>query len=807
MIRWKRLAKPLLAAVLFLVALRVVFGELRHFHYAEAAAFLRSLNPLQLVLAIVATAASYAALVFSDLLATRNAGHALTWRRTAFASFVSSAVSNTVGLAGIAGGSLRYRLYTAWGLSTAEVARVIAFVAATFWLGFLTLAGVVLTVDPVLPRLVGPLMLIVPLVYVVIARRAALVQIGIGVVDWACAALVFFALLPAGRVDAWTAVAAFLAAQIAGVISNVPAGMGVFEASILALLSPRIDAGSLAGALIAYRAVYYLLPLAAAGALMARASAFGRGVARTAALFAPAVFSVAVFVDGAVLLVSGATPAQTWRLTRLSAAVPLPLVELAHLIGAMSGVGLLLLARGIQRRLQGAFVLSASLLTVGVAASLLKGLDYEEAILLAATLAALIPCRAYFYRRSSLVDEPFSIGWVTAIGLATAASVWLGFFAYRRIEYDPAMWWHFSFTGDAPRFLRASLAAAAVALVFSVRKLLRAAPVELPATSQEDLTRAEAIARATPAPHGHLVLLRDKSLLFNEERNAFLMYAVQRRSWVAMGDPIGARPDAYALAWRFFEEADRHDGWPVFYQVRAANLPLYVELGLHLLKLGEEARVRTESFTLVGRKSLRHTVRRIESEGARLELVHDTKPILDDLRRVSDDWLIAKSTREKRFSLGAFDPDYLQRLPLAVVCYQGEIVAFANVWGDDAREELTVDLMRHSANAPAGVMDFLFTKLIEHARDEGYRWFNLGIAPLSGVEARAQGPLWGRLAAVGVEHGGRFYNFQGLRRYKSKFGPEWEPVFLASPGGMRLPLILGDIAALVSGGVRGILAK
>jgi phosphatidylglycerol lysyltransferase len=820
--------------------MRIVFRELRNFHYHEVAAYLDLLSNARIALAVLGTAGSYFALALIDLLGTRAAGRNVPLPRVAFASFVSSAVSNNVGLSGLAGGSLRYRLYTTWGVDAADTARIIAFAAVAFWLGFLTLGGAVLTVDPLtLPQFVGPLLLLVPLVYIAIvlgrgerelriARwtfvlprpRIAALQLAISSFDWLCSAIVFAAVLPAHRVSFLTALAVFLGAQVAGVISNLPGGVGVFEAAVFSLLAGSVPAAELAGALIAWRAIYYLLPLAIAGVMLATGEVLrrraelarlGRGVAQTVSLFAPVVFSIGIFVAGVILLTSGATPAERPRVHLLRASVPLPLVELAHLAGSVAGIGLLLLARGVQRRLNGAYALAATLLGVGIIASLLKGLDYEEAVVAAVTLAGLVACRREFYRRTALLDEPFTGAWIAAIALTVASTLWIGFFAYRHIEYEPDLWWRFSFGGDAPRFLRASLGIAAVAFAFSIRKLMRAAPAEVEPPDRADLDHAADIARQCGASNGFLVLLGDKQLLWNDARTAFLMYAVQGRSWIAMGDPIGPREDAYELAWRFFENADRHESWPVFYQARVEHLPLYVELGLRLLKLGEEARVRTSDFTLEGssRKGLRHTVRKVESDGSRFEIVarEDVAAILPELRRISGEWLAVKNTREKRFSVGAFDDGYLQRLPVAVVRKGNEIVAFANLWGDALGQELTIDLMRHSPDASPGTMDFLFVRLIEHARASGYAWFNLGIAPLAGLESRAQGPLWGRAAALGIEHGGHFYNFHGLRQYKDKFGPEWQPVFLASPGGLRLPRILADVAALVSGGVRGILMK
>ena len=118
-----------------------------------------------------------------------------------------------------------------------------------------------------------------------------------------------------------------------------------------------------------------------------------------------------------------------------------------------------------------------------------------------------------------------------------------------------------------------------------------------------------------------------------------------------------------------------------------------------------------------------------------------------------------------------------------------------------------MDLMRHTSDAPHGIMDYLFTHIILWGRQEGYRWFNLGMAPLSGFEDRSLAPLWNRLGAFVFRHGEHFYNFQGLRQYKDKFDPEWEPKYIALPGGLALPHILANVASLVSGGIKGVVAK
>ncbi len=115
--------------------------------------------------------------------------------------------------------------------------------------------------------------------------------------------------------------------------------------------------------------------------------------------------------------------------------------------------------------------------------------------------------------------------------------------------------------------------------------------------------------------------------------------------------------------------------------------------------------------------------------------------------------------------------------------------------------------MRYLPGSPPDIMDYLFVELLLWGRQEGYHWFNFGMAPLSGLENRALAPLWSRAGALLFRHGEHFYNFQGLRQYKEKFEPRWSPIYLACHGGLALPRVLTNVATLTSGGITQVVAK
>ena len=393
------------------------------------------------------------------------------------------------------------------------------------------------------------------------------------------------------------------------------------------------------------------------------------------------------------------------------------------------------------------------------------------------------------------------------------ASVWLGFFDYKHIEYSNSLWWDFAFTSNAPRFLRATLVLVILALCFALIQLIRPAPGLPGRPSEADLERVRRIIAASPVGAANLALLGDKNLMFSDSGNSFIMYAVIGRTWVALGDPVGPAAEHADLAWKFRELCDLYDGRPVFYHINAENLSLYADLGLNFLKLGEEARVAlgdaSASLDRPERKDLRYARKRAEREGASFEMIPPggADAIMPELVRISNAWLQTRQTREKGFSVGYFDAGYLRNFHIALVRKNGVPVAFASLWLAADHEELMVDLMRHIENELYGVMDFLFAELMLWGSAQGYKWLNLGMAPLSGFENNQLASIWHKLGNFLFEHGENFYNFEGLRRYKAKFSPEWRPKYLASTGGLALPKILFDVSTLVAGGLRGVIGK
>jgi phosphatidylglycerol lysyltransferase len=339
-----------------------------------------------------------------------------------------------------------------------------------------------------------------------------------------------------------------------------------------------------------------------------------------------------------------------------------------------------------------------------------------------------------------------------------------------------------------------------------------ARPSALKKPGSGELDEATALIANATDPRGFLALLGDKYLSWSQDRKAFLMFAVTPKYWIVMGDPVGDPKAVDNLLWRFREQADFYNAKCVFYQVSDKYLPYYLDLGLSPLKIGEEARVNLAKFSLQGGKhdSQRGARNKFTKKGYTFAILteHELKDNLAVLRNISDQWLLKKHTREKGFSLGFFNEDYLCRTDVAVVCDpSGRIRAFANLWKNINKEELSIDLMRYDPESPSGVMEFLFVELMLWGQMNNYRWFSLGMAPLAGLERHPLAPLWHKIGTAIFDLGEEFYNFEGLYEYKAKFEPEWQPRYLAAPAGLSAPFILMTVARLISGGWKGVFSK
>ncbi|MHC5733942.1 lysylphosphatidylglycerol synthase domain-containing protein [Nostoc sp.] len=288
----------LFGLLLLVLSLWAIASELRAYNYRDILNSLAAIPKSRLSWAIWLTALGYLVMIGYDILGFNYINRSLSWNKIAFTNFISSAFSNTIGFALLTGSAIRYRFYANWGVSAVAIAQVIAFANFTFWLGMFAVAGLLFLINPLkipaqlhLPfatvRPIGVIFLLLVAAYLLgsillkqplIIRghefrfpsfQISLIQIAISSFDWILAAAVLYALLPTNiSLSYLDFLGIYLLAMFAGVVSNVPGGLGVFETIILLILSSKVSAAAVLGSMLAYRGVYYFLPLLVAAGLL-----------------------------------------------------------------------------------------------------------------------------------------------------------------------------------------------------------------------------------------------------------------------------------------------------------------------------------------------------------------------------------------------------------------------------------------------------------------------------------------------------------------------------------------------------------
>jgi lysylphosphatidylglycerol synthetase-like protein (DUF2156 family) len=615
--------------------------------------------------------------------------------------------------------------------------------------------------------------------------------VGLSTFEWMTMAAALWVLLPADqRPDFLPFAVAFSIATLAGILSNVPGGLGVFETVLVVLLAGTVSPAALAVALVAYRLCYFVVPLLLALGLFTAHELRRSGIALPdRASIASNLLALGVAGSGVFMVVVGDLPGRRT-------------LDLSAVTISLAGLAAVLMARGLHRRRKAAWAATTGLLAVVTLVAAGHG-DVELAAVTAALAVLLVPARALF-TRGAVFTRPRNPVWPVAAVVLVGAAVWWQELSGHCAAADAPLF-AASVSADTSVVDRLVMAAGALGVLIGGRRIFKAATVRPSAPDEAEMAQVSAIVATAQRGLSQLAFTGDKRFFFSATGAAFLMYQVRGRSWVVMGDPVGDPAEFGGLVRDFVAEVDLHAGSPVFYQVLAEHAEVYRASGLRLAKLGEEALIPLADFSLSGkaRTDLRNCRNKAAKAGMAVEFVDpaDVEELLPELRAVSQAWLAERNGKEKRFSLGAFDEDYVRRFPLVVVRERERVIAFATLWttGDEVR----VDLMRRLPDSPRTVMTFLFVECILWAQERGFAAFNLGMAPLSGLQTAES--LWDRVGHLVWTHGERFYNFKGLRAFKHGFRPQWQTCYVAARSTAALPVAMMDVATLVGGGLRGVL--
>jgi phosphatidylglycerol lysyltransferase len=483
----------------------------------------------------------------------------------------------------------------------------------------------------------------------------------------------------------------------------------------------------------------------------------------------------------------------------------------------------------VRKRKRGAFwsVLSLALISfvVHVTKSVHhppRGEHYEEAAVSLALFGLLLWARKDFTVRSRRPDwrgtlERLAAALAVAVGYGVAG-FWLlepshfGInFNWRESIHQTLLFLTFSGGADlAPHtryaywFVHSLHLMAATALLYAGYTLFRPVVYRFRTQPQQAALATQILGVHGRSSRDFFKVGPDKSFFFSGTQNSFLGYRVGADCAVVLGDPVGPDEELGPLVQDFLRFCKEND-WAVgFHQVLPDYLAMYEGLGLKKLKIGDEAVVDLRAFTLDGKsaRALRAKVHQIERAdiGVQCYAPPLSARVLAQAKEVSDDWLQIPGRRERQFTLGRFEPEYLKSTPLfAIEEHGGRMLAFANLIPSYFPGETTIDLMRRRTHAPNGTMDYLFAKLFLLKKSEGFSRFNLGIAPMAGFQPSEHPSPEARALHAFFQHLNFLFSFKGLLAYKAKFATSWEPRYMVYRKTLDLPrlaLALGRVSTV-----------
>lgn len=773
-------------------------------------------------------------------------------------AWIANTFNNIIGFAGLAGVGLRTLLYKKSGVPTSVLTPAIVFLSPLMITGLSLLSwanifGLLPAADLMethrwLRFAIWGMALYLP--FFVFVQRSSLyakwinrgkgrtpwitvtASVTASFLEWLFAGIAFWTIGNhlLGGVHFITIFSIYAIAAIAGILSMAPGGIGAFDLiALLGLTQMGYESDQAMAVLVIFRLFYYIIPWLVGLVLAALEIGLqgkkmlernGPGLETSLNLWQrtwrwpgqlPFLSDLGVWAlgqlvlaGGLILLLSAATPELLYRLQFTETHFSLPVMRLSHFLSVLIGFMLILISGGIALRIRRAFVWTSIFLFAGAVFSFTKGFDYEEALFLLFVLLLLWISRARFYRISVPLTRQNGI-WLLALSsiIAFGYSL-LGSYSHRgflkRLPQGMQPEWlqqhsHFAFTAAGCLIL--------AWLLFLLILMLKPQTWVHVRADRNQLERLENYLKQNPGNSmTHLLFLGDKSLYWSQGGRVLLPYARVRDKLVVLGDPLGPLNLISKAIGEMREEADRYGLNVVFYQATPAYLQIYHEQGYQSFTMGEEAVVPLDAFASSSKNNadLAGVRERFEQERYAFEIARPphSETMLKELSSISNEWLSGRT--EKGYSLGWFNKSYLQRVPVALLrSTQGEMLAYASIAsGYDEGKDLSIGLMRHRRKMPNGIMEFLLLRLLEWSQIQGYTRFSLGNAPLPAIGYRMGLHREEKLAHLVFKRGSRGYGFEGLRRYKEKFDPEWEPRYVAYPATLSLPILMLDLLRLVS---------
>ncbi|MEH7121438.1 bifunctional lysylphosphatidylglycerol flippase/synthetase MprF [Neobacillus vireti] len=792
------------------------------------------LNIWLLLLILTVTFAAVLPMVLYDVILVKILKIEVKKRELVEQSFIANSFSNLIGFGGLIGAMLRTYFFHKLEQDKRKLLGVIATVSLFYLTGISFLAWIVAFNYRNFPLFLSTrwlyfavlgVSLYLPVFLVVhiyksskdnqrtLTLKSSMELIIVSVLEWFAVFLAIFILtrILGIQISFLELFPVYIVAACAGIISMIPGGLGSFDLIFLwGMQDLHIPEEKVLVLLLFYRIGYYFIPFLLSLVFFVRLywqrwnqlwnnlpKAIVQGLSHV-------ILTMLVFLSGVILLLSASVPGIMSRLRIAQELLSFPIINVSHQLSVAAGFLLLGLSRGIEYSVKRTYDLTMLALILAALFSIFKGIDYEEAAFLIIVALLLKMSKGQFYRESYVLTWGKTITDVTIVLIVTSMYILIGYFNLPNAKITIPK----KFVPYVIADYRDLFSSALIGLIIALSILFIGYLISLPKkwklerSSHHEQEIMNHLSVYTGKVLSHLIFLHDKYIFWNRKRNVLISFQKYADKLIILGDPVGEKQDLSSAIEEFQEVADLYGYTPVFYQVSDDMLPYLHGHGFAFFKLGEEAFVDLKTFSLKGSKmkGLRALKDKFNGEQYYFEMLEPphSNALMKELKGISDDWLLGR--KEKGFSLGFFNEEYLNRAPIAVVKDEkNHIQGFMSMmYVYDDHQTVSVDLIRVQQSAPEGIIDFIFLSVIDWAIDKGYHRFNMGMAPLSNVGLSKFSFLSEKIAAQIFLHGHFIYHFQGLRKFKEKYTDSWEPKYLAYRRKSSLPFIMAQIALLIS---------
>lgn len=573
------------------------------------------------------------------------------------------------------------------------------------------------------------------------------------------------------------------------IISPFLRGLGAVEASMtFMLMQLKYSSAEAVSITFVYRFMEFWIPM------LLGAFSFLLKINKLLMRIIPALL---LLLMGVINLISVLTPAIHSRVHFLKDFLPIEAIRASNYFVFTAGLFLLVTAAFMLKGLRITWYFALSLCISSLIGHITKAIDYEEAIFALLVIVILFVSRREYYIKTD--PKTRSLGIQTTLLSITSVILYgtIGFYFLDKKHFNIDFnWWqsirytleNFILIGSSDlvpsdRFARNFLWSINISGFFSIAFLIYAlirAYIPNSGTAEEELQWAKhQLDKYGSSALDYFKTYKDK--LIYRQGESFLAYRLSGNFAVVLECPVGTPEKRLELIRSFDKYCSENGLKSLYYRVSANSLTDFEALSKKKLFLGQEGIVDLQSFSLAGgnRKSIRNAIKKVSENGYVSKTY--TAPIKDNvlqqLKSVSDEWLKDTKRKEIVFSQGMFDWDEIKsQTVITVENTEEKIVAFLNLIPDYAEGEATYDLIRKTADAPNGTIDFIMVAMFEHLKLKGFKTVNIGFSPMSGISKANNIPE--RSMKFAYEKIRSFSGYRGLRDAKDKFSPIWQDKYL-----------------------------